>query len=259
MNESVFAVPPDAVSIDDSYFYHTMDIPGHGRVHGEWDLRGSEAEYLGNVAMRGKRVLEMGTASGFLCFFMESQGADVVTYDLSERDSWDIVPYGRMDATKLQQIVQERKALIRRLNNGFWFAHKMHKSKARVVYGSIYQVPEAVGPVDIVTFTSILLHLRDPFLAIQSAARLARETLIVTEKIREKRMIFEVIERLQLPYMRFLPQAERCQPWETWWSLCPEIIRRFVRVLGFEKTRTTYFRAASNGKAESMFTVVAHR
>jgi hypothetical protein len=263
MNESIFATPRNVVSAEQCYFYHTMDIPGHGVVNGDWDLRGKEAEYLGNVALHGKKVLEMGTGSGFLCFFMEAQGADVIAYDLSDKDSWDIVPFGRMDPENLRKLVEERKAVIRKLNNGFWFAHKAHNSNAKVVYGPAYRVPDAVGPVDVVTFTSILLHLRDPFLAMQSAARHARESLIVTEKIREKRLPLEVIERLGLPYMRFLPQAERCEPWETWWSLTPELIRRFVRVLGFENTKTTYFKTMFKGKNEwkneSFFTVVAHR
>lgn len=59
-----------------------MDIPGYGGVEGEWDLRKGVKEYLGNVDFKGKRVLEIGTASGFLCFYMEGQGAEVVAYDL---------------------------------------------------------------------------------------------------------------------------------------------------------------------------------
>lgn len=259
MTGSVFASPRNVASIDDCYFYHTMDLPGVGTVHGEWDLRGREADYLGNVSLQGKRVLEMGTASGFLCFFMEKQGADVVAYDLSEKDAWDIVPYQRMDGTSLRNLVQERRTHIDKLNNGFWFAHQANKSQTKVAYGPVYSVPEAIGPVDIVTFTSILLHVRDPFLAMQSAARHAGETIIVTEKIREKRLMLEILERLGIAYMRFLPQPERCDPWETWWSLTPEIVRRFVRVLGFEKTKTTYFRVGSQGTTESFFTVVGRR
>ena len=62
-----FEEPRTVPSIDDCYFYHVMDLPGHGVVGREWDLRGGEAAYLGGVAFHGKRVLEFGTASGFLC------------------------------------------------------------------------------------------------------------------------------------------------------------------------------------------------
>src|SRR5436309_16016655 len=97
-NEDVYASPRVVTSLDDCYFYHTTDIPGFGTVTGEWDLRPGISDYLGRVDFRGKRVLEPGTASGFVCFHIESLGGDVVAVDLSERESWDIVPYATLDA-----------------------------------------------------------------------------------------------------------------------------------------------------------------
>ena len=41
-------------AFDDCAFYHSMTIPGHGNVTGEWDLRGREREYLGNIDLTGK-------------------------------------------------------------------------------------------------------------------------------------------------------------------------------------------------------------
>ena len=71
--------------------------PGYGLVEGPWDLRGGVDDYLGGVDLRDKRVLEVGTASGFLCFTMEGRGAEVVAYDLSDKQSWDVVPYAQYD------------------------------------------------------------------------------------------------------------------------------------------------------------------
>ena len=82
MNNGIYAQPQNIKNVDGCYFYHTMDIPGYGTVYGEWDLRGRESSYLGNVRFKGKSVLEIGTASGHLCFYMEKQGAEVVAYDL---------------------------------------------------------------------------------------------------------------------------------------------------------------------------------
>jgi hypothetical protein len=93
-----FWVEPRIIDdINECYFYHTMDIPGHGLVKGNWDLRGKESEYLGHVDFQGKRVLEIGTASGHLCFSMEKMGAEVVAYDLSPKQDWDLVPYSGLD------------------------------------------------------------------------------------------------------------------------------------------------------------------
>ncbi len=67
------------------------------------------------------------------------------------------------------------------INNAYWFCHRAFGSSARVVYGSVYDVPESIGPVDVATFGSILLHLRDPFRALSSALRLVRDTVVITE------------------------------------------------------------------------------
>ena len=45
-----------------------MDLPVHGEVGGEWDLRKNVDKFLGKASLEGKRVLDVGTASGFLTF-----------------------------------------------------------------------------------------------------------------------------------------------------------------------------------------------
>jgi predicted nicotinamide N-methyase len=62
--------------------------------------------------LRGKRVLEIGTASGFLCFTMERMGAEMVAYDLSGGQDWDIVPYAGLDYAGC---LSDRRKLIQRL------------------------------------------------------------------------------------------------------------------------------------------------
>ena len=150
----------------DCFFYHTMELPGIGLVEGQWDLRGNVDAYLGHVDVRGKRVLELGTASGFLCFEMERRGAAVVGYDLSETDAWDIVPTGGRASASTSD---DKRESIRRLNNAWWLAHRLLGSSAKVSYGSVYALPADLGPFDVATFGSILLHVRDPFLALQRA------------------------------------------------------------------------------------------
>ena len=65
---SPYAEPRAVASLDECYFYHTMDVPGHGTIKGEWDLRGRVDDYLGNFDFSGKRVLDVGAASGILSF-----------------------------------------------------------------------------------------------------------------------------------------------------------------------------------------------
>ena len=79
---ALFAEPEAVASADDCYFYHVMEIPGHGLVGGEWDLRAGVDDYLGGVDLSAQRVLEIGPASGFLTFHMETAGAAVVSIEL---------------------------------------------------------------------------------------------------------------------------------------------------------------------------------
>src|SRR6516164_8364027 len=77
----VYAQERVVAGIDGCFFYHVMDLPGIGTVGQDWDLRGRVDDYLGNIELAGKRVLDVGTASGFLTFEMERMGAEVVSLD----------------------------------------------------------------------------------------------------------------------------------------------------------------------------------
>src|ERR1700686_1537725 len=202
MREETVYAPPRVVSdLRDCYFYQTTDVPGYGLQAGEWDLRTGLRAYLGNVGVRGKRVLEIGTANGFICFAMEREGADVIAYDLSDEQDWDIVPFARSDSEAFRA---ERKQRIRQLNNAFWLSHRAFGSHARLVHGDVYSVPEEIGTVDICTFGSVLLHVRDPFLALQKALTLTGETVIVTEAMG----LQDVPDRFRV-YRKWLPAVLR--------------------------------------------------
>lgn len=258
MCKAIYSKPPQEIpDINDCHFYHTMDIPNYGVIHGEWDLRGREAAYLGNVNFRRKTVLEIGTASGHLCFFMEREGAEVVAYDLSEEQEWDIVPYAKYD---YEQHISMFKEHIRRVNNSFWFAHNAYNSKAKVVYGTVYEIPEVIGKFDICTLGSILLHLRDPFLALQRVSSHAKDTIIITDlpiDLTGKEMSFHQFHKGRL--IRFLPDASTCHPFEAWWQLSPELVIEFIRILGFEYTELSYHKQKYQGKEVELYTIVGRK
>jgi SAM-dependent methyltransferase len=175
---SLYATPKiisDPASCD---FYHVVDIPGIGLRGGQWDLRKTVKEYLGNYDFKGKRVLEIGTGTGFLCFHMESQGADVVAYDVGRGDAWDFL----FGPDENEGEVRRNNALAcQRLNNGFWLCHKAFSSRAKMVNGTAYDIPAEFGWFDVVTLCSVLLHLRDPLRALQRAVPMARDAIIITD------------------------------------------------------------------------------
>jgi SAM-dependent methyltransferase len=253
--DSIYSDPRVVDRLDDCYFYHSMDLPQHGFVAGPWDLRPGIERYLGNVEFRGKRVLDIGTASGFLAFWMERQGAEVIGFDISEKYSRDLVPFeGGIDPEESASW----GAHIRKLNNSFWFTRALLGSKAQMVYGTVYDIPEAIGQVDIVTFGAVLLHLRDPFLALQSALRITTETVIVAEGI-SRHSIPLTLLRLLKPTVVFLPNARKASPRDTWWALPPQTIVEFLKVLGFQRTHVNYHVQLYRGKRRPMYTVVGRR
>jgi SAM-dependent methyltransferase len=251
----VYAEPKLVTDLSECHFYHCMDLPGYGAVAGEWDLRGGESDYLGAVDFSGKRVLEIGAASGHLTFWMERAGADVVAYDLSPRHSVDVIPYARTDVSALDARLAEH---IDRLNNGFWLAHSVYGSRARLVYGTVYAIPPQVGTFDIGVVGSVLLHLRDPFLALQNVTRHVRETIVVAENT----PLFGRLPGAGRALGRFLyfrPRAAKCDPPVTWWRLSPRAVQEMIAVLGFEHSDVRFHRQLFRGRSRRLFTVIGRR
>jgi SAM-dependent methyltransferase len=256
--EAVCVAPRSVADPAQCLFYHSMDVPGHGPVEGQWDLRHGVDQYLGRVQFPGKRVLDVGAASGYLTFHMEKVGAQVIAFDLSPDESWDLVPFAN---SKHVESEEQRREVIRRLNNSFWFAHERFQSRARLVHGTVYDVPDSIGAVDVAVFGSILLHLRDPFLALQSACRLVRETVVVTDVLQR---FYRPLQLLSMVRgvgrsMRFLPDWRKCAPRDSWWRLSPELVGAFLGVLGFGEQRVSYHKQSYRGRRVRLFTVVAKR
>ncbi|MBS1959523.1 MAG: methyltransferase domain-containing protein [Bdellovibrionales bacterium] len=236
-----------------------MNLPNHGEAKGEWDIRGREQEYLGSLNVKGKSVFEIGTASGHLGFWMEQQGATVTSFDLSHEQSWDIIPYAGVD---IESIVKTRKEHIRRLNNSWWYAHQKFNSKAKMVYGSVYEIDQSLGSFDVVTLNNMLLHVRDPFLAIQKAASICKNEIVITEL--NEPFFFWNQEKVDSPnnqcFQQFLPRAAKKEPFETWWFLPVPMLKEILNILGFNKIdMNTHIQVFENGKEFKFNTLVGRR
>jgi len=241
--------------LDDCHFYHVMDIPDVGVVGlpsplGAFDLRGREAEYLGHVHLDGRRVLEIGPASGALTFAMEGRGADVVAVELPPGADWDFVPVAGLD---FDAIRVDREVVMSRLRNGFWLAHGKHNSRARVHYGDLYRMSEDLGRFDVAVLAAVLLHTRDPWRIVENCGRRADRIVIV------ERLWPELHGK---PVVRFAPEEGSTQ-WDTWWDFSPDVLCRFLNVLGFSDSVVTYhdqrFVVGDSEHSIPMFTVVADR
>jgi hypothetical protein len=248
------AAPRTGLSLADCDFYHTVDIPGHGVVEGQWDLRGREADYLGHAALQDRSVLEIGPASGHLSFWMEAQGASVTAFDLAEQGAWDFVPFHGLD---LEVANAARTEHLRRLQNSWWFLREVRKAQAEVVYSTVYDIDPSLGSFDVVTLNSVLLHLRDPMGAMIKAASVCGRTLVITE-VAEEHYNRRTPWRRTPTALSFLPAAERPHAYDAWFVIPSGVTVEMMRILGFKTTLTRHRQAFKSGQY-SMYTVVGER
>jgi len=249
-DQPLYAPPRDVKSLEDCLFYHVTDLPGVGTVGEHWDLRATIGAYLGDVDFSGQRVLDVGTASGFLTFEMERRGAEVVSFDVPDGRLMNHVPYSQpgFDEAKLLDSMDWSS---NRLKNSYWFAHRAFGSRARVHYGDIYALPDALGAFDVVVFGMVLPHLRDPFRAMQSGARLSRDRVVVIQ---------QGLPHAE-PVMQFMPDPATCADPRDWWFMSEGCVERMLGVLGFaleKKTRAKHF-CVARSRFEECTTFVARR
>lgn len=198
------------VSQGECEFYHSMDLPRVGSIAGYWDLRGKFADYTAHTPIEGRTFLDVGTATGFLSFEAEKRGASVTSFDADGPERYQFVTG---DA-------HHDQAYFRRLRNGYTFSHQLLGSKANLVLGDIYSMPQSVQPHDVVLVGQILVHLRDPLLALQRACEVTKDTLIITEGSFESASPVYVFVGARSPY--------------SWWHLSTAFYRTYLDMLGFE-------------------------
>lgn len=162
-------------------FYHSLDFPDGESVTGHWDLRGRFDAYVGGVALAGKTVLDVGTASGFLAFSAEAAGARVTAFDALDAGEFDRVPFhdSRHHLDRAGWAGAWDARWFRPLRNGFWYAWHRYSSRVEVLYAPLASLSSWDRRFDVVIAGAIVEHLADPVSAIASWARLAHETVVL--------------------------------------------------------------------------------
>ena len=219
----------EGADLTDFVWYHAFELPDGTVLPGVWDLRGHETDYLGGVDLAGKRVLELGPATGALTFYMERMGAEVVSFEAGFDVSIDTLPVkGEDQFLERLRVMQET---IDRNHDGWWHLHRTLGSSAKFVQGNIYDMPADLGTFDVTVVGAILLHLREPWGALSQAARRTTETMIVTEPLQDD------LDPPETNIMRFSPSAEHHLT--NWWSIYPGAVVSMLARLGFGQTETT--------------------
>lgn len=208
-----------------------MELPGFGEVPGQWDLRGRFDEYVGDVDLSGKRVLDVGTATGFLSFEAEKrEAARVVSFDMSDPRQFRFLPFrDKLSYRDPERWAKQFGAEIERWKNAYWLCHRLLESRAEVFYGNIYDLPTALGEFDVAIVGAVLEHLHDPISALASITRLTKEKVVVVTPLLEND------ERMA----RFEGSANHPENDFTWWIYSLGIYREVFKMLGFSIARVT--------------------
>jgi tRNA (mo5U34)-methyltransferase len=197
-------------------WYHSIELAPGVVTKGMFDHRPYVDRYGLPASLAGKRVLDVGTFEGFWAYEMERRGAEVVALDVPRIQQLDWPP-------------RRRPAEDGERGERFRVAAKAKESAVRWVGMSIYDAdPERLdGSFDLVFCGSVLIHLRDPALALERMAGLCRGQLILAEEYSRR---LERIPRHRLA--EFKAGAH-----QTWWRPTTRTWMSMVQVAGFEEVR----------------------
>ena len=139
--------------------YHSLElndgqvIPGLISIS---DLRTRIDAYGLPEDLTGKRVLDIGAASGWNSFECERRGADVVAIDYVEYE--ELTAVKRLRESKLEYVVMDMDELT----------------------------PERFGYFDYVLFFGVLYHLRHPLLGLERVCAVTRGTALIESFVTEE-------------------------------------------------------------------------
>lgn len=151
----------NGTKLEDIDWYHTLDL-GNGVVtSGFVDHRDQIDLYCLPESLAGKRCLDVATFDGFWAYEMEKRGAaEVVGIDIHSRNDSDF------PENWMQEYRSAVPATMKGL--GFAYARRALGSKVRRKVLSVYELsPQRIGTFDFIFMSDLLLHLRDPFRAIE--------------------------------------------------------------------------------------------
>jgi tRNA (mo5U34)-methyltransferase len=182
-----------------------------------FDLRPFVDRYGLPDDLSGQRALDVGTFDGFWAFELERRGAEVVAIDVDRIHDLDWPP-------------RLRPAEDAERGERFRIAHEALRSSVKRIGGSVYETtPEALGgSFDLVFCGSILIHLRDPLLALERMATLCRGRFVMAEEYSRR------LERLPFgPVAEFRGET----PHSTWWRPTTRGWMAMARCAGFQEVR----------------------
>jgi tRNA (mo5U34)-methyltransferase len=209
--------------VQERRWYHTIDLASGVTTPGFFDHRRVVERYELPASLAGLRALDVGTFDGFWAFEMERRGAEVVALDVDTPADLDWPP--RLRESGLRGEGANADLLAER---GFEVAHAALGSSVRRETVSVYDAtPERFGTFDLVFCGSVLVHLRDPLLALERMAALCHGRFVLAENYSRR------LGLLPMPLAQFTGEGE----WLTWWRPSSRGWCAMARCAGFDEVR----------------------
>jgi SAM-dependent methyltransferase len=221
------------------FWYHSYYFENGLSIRGDYDIGLDVQNYRFPADLKGLKVLDIGTGSGWFATYFEQQGAQVTTVDArgySDFDVWARPDYPDIAQEKPQpdRIEAGRPVYYSPVSRGFWIMKEILGLEARYVNARIYDIrPELFGGenFDLVFLGSVLMHVRDPIGALMAARRVCRGTLIANSLCVAPHLDTET------PLMEFLNNP---RDQINWWRPNRQCLEQAVAAAGFRDIDTSH-------------------
>ena len=192
--------------VENYYWYHTVELPGGLVTPGLYDYRETLPQFPFPQDMRGMRVLDVGSASGYFAFEFAHRGAKVVSVDLPSLYALDRFPGQDIEQTiaKIDEMIVPKSLEERAHGNKLGAYLKKYTAEQLYFYliegpfslcrkalgweierclSTVYGLTEenTGGNFDLVFMGDILVHTLNPLQALAAVAPLCRGTLILAQ------------------------------------------------------------------------------
>ena len=241
-------------TLDECEFYTTMNYPDGETVKSVdygWTIP-SFRNYIGKYDIKGKTILDVGTASGFIAFEAEKAGAaEVTALDMASTSEYR----GRLVAQNIEhiytdQFVHDHSEHLIRLKNSWWYSWHKNKSKARCIYMPHSELHNWSERFDIVIAGAIVEHLSDPVFSIGAWAKAAKEAVIIP---------FTGVAFDDRAFMRPVCDWTDSNACSSWWELSSGLYHRIFDNLGFDVTYKRSYAIHARSKKNRRPTIIARR
>lgn len=204
-------------------WYHTLELAPGVVTPGHIDVRATAPRVLPDT-IEG-RALDVGTFDGFWAFELERRGAETVAIDVPalEQADWPAINRSRLEARARDWDI--------RLGRGFDLAARAVGSSVTRVECPVQELePDRIGgPVDFAFSGAILLHLRDPVLALERIHGVLHSggTLTIVEPFSAR----QTLRAPRRPVAEFQPLATSFN----WWLPNLAALRAWLLAAGFDR------------------------